>query len=371
MNKSLYIAAVSFILFSCKETKTEETAVKNDGLISITKEQFEGSEMKVESPTEHVFDVTVKASGDIDVPPQNKAIITPFVGGYVKSSKLMVGDKVIKGQALLTLESTEYIDIQKEYLDLYEQISYLKSEYNRQKTLHSENISSQKNYLKAESDYKRTFGIYQSLRKKLQLLNINPANVEQGKLTSTVTIYAPISGDVTTMKINLGSFISPSETIMEIIDNSLLHIELSVFEKDILKIKPEQTIKFRVPEASNEIFTAKVHLVGKSIENNDRTINVHGDLDKNVRQKLFSGMFTEAQIVVATKKGLALPNEAVIKEGNKNFVLKSISNSKGYKFQKIPVTIGQNSENYVEILPNENINSTSKILTKGAFEVAN
>ena len=67
----------------------------------------------------------------------------------------MVGDKVTKGQALLTLQNTEFLDIQKEYLEVAEQINYLKSEYERQKTLYDEKISSQKNYLKAESDYRK------------------------------------------------------------------------------------------------------------------------------------------------------------------------------------------------------------------------
>src|SRR6478752_5778452 len=175
MNKSLYIAVMATVLFSCKEVK-KEPAVKNDGLISVTKEQFQGSEMQIGSPSQQDFDITVKASGRIDVPPQNKAMITPYLGGYVKATHLLIGDKVTKGQALLTLENTEYIDLQKEYLDVAEQINFLKSEYDRQKMLYDEKISSQKNYLKAESEYRRAKGIYQSLREKLMLLNINPKN---------------------------------------------------------------------------------------------------------------------------------------------------------------------------------------------------
>jgi cobalt-zinc-cadmium efflux system membrane fusion protein len=52
--------------------------------------------MEIASPTEEDFDVTVKTSGKIDVPPSNRAKITTFIGGYVKSSKLLIGDKVTK-----------------------------------------------------------------------------------------------------------------------------------------------------------------------------------------------------------------------------------------------------------------------------------
>ncbi|MET0759617.1 MAG: efflux transporter periplasmic adaptor subunit, partial [Flavobacterium sp.] len=106
MQKSIYILVLSFILFSCKESKTEEPTPKDDGFISVTAAQFQSSAMEMASPSEQDFEVTIKTSGKIDVPPQNRAKVTTFIGGYVKSTKLLVGNKVTKGQALLTLENT-------------------------------------------------------------------------------------------------------------------------------------------------------------------------------------------------------------------------------------------------------------------------
>ena len=372
MKNTLYILALSIVLFSCKETKTEEPIVKDDTMVTVTVPQFKSSAMEIGSPIEQDFEVTVKTTGKIDVPPQNRAKVTTFVGGNIKATTLLVGDKVRKGQALLTLENTEFLDIQKEYLEVAEQIKYLKSEYERQKTLFDEKITSQKNYLKAESDYRRAKAMYQSLKAKLQLLGINPVNVENGKLTSVITIYAPISGDIVVMNANVGMYVAPSDVMLEIIETDHLHLELNVFEKDILKVKVDQDINFTVPEATKEVFHAKVHLVGKSIEGNDRTINVHGHLDDNIKQKLITGMFVEAAIVVNSKKGLAIPAGALITENDKNFVLllKQEKND-SYFFKKIAVKIGEKSEKYVEIIPDNQINSSSKILTKGVFDVVN
>lgn len=372
MKKLLAILSLSALFFSCKETKTEKNPIVDTDLITVTGTQFQSAAMEIAKPTEQNFDVVVKTTGKIDVPPQNRAQITSFMGGYVKSTRLLVGDKVIKGQALLTLENTEFLDIQKEYLEVAEQINYLKSEYNRQKTLFDEKITSQKNYLKAESDYRRAKGMYQSLKEKLKLLNINPVNVEQGKLTSVVTIYAPISGDIVVMNANLGMHVNPSDVILEIIQTDHLHLELSVFEKDILKIKKEQDILFTIPEASKEVFHANVHLVGKSIEGNDRIINVHAHLDENIKQQLLTGMFAEANIIVDSKKGLAIPKEALLKEENKNFVLLLKDNKDGiYSFQKIAVNIGATSEDYIELLSDNQINEKSIVLTKGVYDVTN
>lgn len=372
MKKTLYIFTLSILFVSCKETKSEEVIDKNDNLISVTTAQFKSGAMEISAPVEEDFDVTVKTSGKIDVPPQNRAQITSFIGGYVKSTTLLVGDKVSKGQALLTLENTEFLDIQKEYLDVAEQIKYLKSEYERQKTLFDEKITSQKNYLKAESDYRRAKGMYQSLKAKLLMLNISPANVEKGNLTSVITIYAPISGDIVVMNANVGMHVSPSDVILDIIQTSHLHLELNVFEKDILNVKEGQKIKFTVPEASKDVFNAEVHLVGKSIEGSDRTINVHGHLDETMKQKLITGMFVEAAIIVDSKKGLAIPTEALITENNKYFVLllKEDKNN-SYFFKKVAVKVGERSEKFIEILPDTHINSSSKILVKGVFDVTN
>lgn len=371
MKRILYVLAITSLLFSCKDVKKVQEEPKDEGLITITKEQFLSSGMQIASPVEQDFNVVVKCSGKIDVPPQNRAQITSFIGGYVKSTYLLVGDKVTKGQALLTLQNTEFLDIQKEYLEVAEQINYLKSEYERQKTLYGEKISSQKNYLKAESDYRKTKAMYQSLREKLVMLNINPAQVEKGKLTSVITIYSPISGDIVIMNANVGKPIAPSDVILEIVDTQHLHLELAVFEKDILKVKEGQKIEFTVPEATKEVFSAEVHLVGKSIEGNDRTINVHGHLEDKIKQKLLTGMFVEAGIFVSTQKGLAIPIEALITESNKNFVLLLDNSKKEYSFKKVKVSLGEKSEKYVEIIPDNEINASSKILTKGVFDIAN
>jgi cobalt-zinc-cadmium efflux system membrane fusion protein len=372
MKKIIYTLALSSLLFACKDTKTKTSNTKDNGLITVTKEQFQSSGMEIASPVEQDFDVTISASGKIDVPPQNRAKVTSFIGGYVKATKLLVGDKVTKGQALLTLENTEYLDIQKDYLEVAEQIKYLKSEFERQKTLYDEKISSQKNYLKAESDYRRTLGMYQSLRAKLQLLNINPSQVEKGKLTSIVTIFAPITGDIVIMNANVGMPVGPSDVMLEIVDTNHLHLELAIFEKDILKVKMGQKISFTVPEASKEVFDAEVHLVGKSIEGNDRTINVHGHLDDNIKQKLLTGMFVEAKIKTNSKKGFSIPADALISENSKNFVL-LLDNDRNnqYSFKKVGVTVSEKSEKFVEIIPDKQINAASKILVKGVFDIAN
>jgi cobalt-zinc-cadmium efflux system membrane fusion protein len=370
MRKQLYILVLTLLFIGCKKEETTPATTEDDGLVRVTQAQFQSAGMVISSPVMKDFDETIKVSGKIDVPPQNRAKVTTFIGGYVKSTQLLVGDRVSKGQALLTLENTAFIDIQKEYLEVAEQLKYLKSEFVRQKTLYDEKITSQKNYLKAESEYKRAMATYQSLKQKLILMHISPVQVEKGKFTSVITIYAPISGDIVIMNANVGMLMNPEDVILEIVDTDHLHLELAVFEKDILKVTKGQKIKFTVPEATKEVFNAEVHLVGKSIEGNDRTINVHGHLEDESKQRLLTGMFVEAAIVFDTKKGLAVPTEAIIKENNKYYVFTLVTNKNEYAFKKLAVSLGEQNEDFSEILPNTSINASTKILTKGVFDLA-
>ncbi len=375
MKNILYITIFSLaLLTSCKNTSEEkvvtdqETEHVEQG-IHVTQAQFESNHMKLETLTKQDFPDIVKTTGMIDVPPQNREIITTFSGGYIKNSALLIGDKVKKGQALVSIENPDFVEMQQKYLEVAEQLSYLKNEYERQKILFEEQITSQKNYLKAKSNYKTKLAMYNGMRKKLRMLNINPSAVEQGKITSVITLYASISGSVTNVNVSKGTYVSPADAIMEIVNTDHIHIELTVFEKDIMKIKEGQKINFKIPEASNETYEAEVHLVGTSIDQTTRTVKVHGHLHDDEKHNFAIGMFVDAEIEVTSKQAMAIPEDAVIEEGDDVHVLVLKKQENGnYIFEMIEVKIDKKHNGYVGII-SETIKPTDKILTKGAFSL--
>jgi len=350
---------------SSKSTEKEnETIELKESVIEITASQFESSKMKLGNISTQTFTEEIKTNGYIDVPPANRAKVSAIMGGYVKKSPLLIGDKVKKGQLLLTLENPDFIEIQQNYAEISEQLTYLKSENERQKTLFEEKITSQKNYLKAESNYKSALALSNGLAKKLRLMNINPNNVKEGIITSTIGIYAPISGSVTAIFTNVGEFKSSSEVLLEIINNEHKHLELVVFEKDVLKLKEGQPILFNIPETSSNKYNAEVHLIGKSIDEN-RTVKVHGHLEGE-NEQLLVGMFVEADIITNSIQKTALPVSSILEEDNNYFVL--VLNDKNedvYQFEKVKITIGAKNEDWIEVV-NSNLNE-KEILIKGAF----
>jgi len=366
--KKLYIILVALAMASCgnsEKNTNDEVKHQDANLIVLTKTQFESEEMQLDVLREQDFNNSIKVTGTIDVPPQNKANVSAFLGGYIKRTPLLIGDRVKKGQLLVTLENTEFIELQQEYAEISEQLHYLKAEYDRQKTLFDEKITSQKNYLKAESIYKSSLARYNGLQKKLRMININPTSVEQGNLSSQVNIYAPIAGNITKVNVSNGAFVSPADEILEIVDTHHLHLELAVFEKDIMKVKKGQPILFTIPEASDKTFKAEVYLVGTMINETSRSVKVHGHLEEDTN--FVVGMFVEAEIITSTKKSMALPKEAVVEIGANFYALfLEQQGDNDYHFKKLKVNIGEQNEEFVEVL-NSNEFNDKKVLVQGVF----
>lgn len=364
-----------FILFSCSDkakNKVEssgEEIIENQNQITVTQEQFDYLQMTLGSMEEKSFPLKINVNGMIDVPPENRAVVSATMGGYIKTTPYLIGDQVKKGQVLVTLENPEFVSLQQQYLEVHEQLSYLKAEYERHKIMQAEQITSKKNFLKAESEYRSAVAKHEGLKKQLIMLHISPEKVEAGNITSTVAITAPISGSITKVNVSKGAYVSPASSILEIIDNDHIHLELSVFEKDIMKISKGQPIEFKIPEASGNTFKAQVHLVGTAIEEN-RTIKIHGHLDDESGAKFLTGMFVEAQIISDNVMGNALPNNAIIVVDEVPFVLVLDKNENNtYYFNKKEVSINGSYEGYTLIENASDFEKTSNFLTKGVYNL--
>lgn len=375
MKHYIYILLFGGILLlnSCggnRQAEGSREQPEETSLIEVTREQFRSMKMEMSPLREKEFDSVIKASGRITVPPKSRAKVTPYIGGYVKSVSLLAGDKVVKGQPLLTLESPEYIDMQRDYLEIAGQMEYFKSEYERQKMLFNEKISSQKKYLEAESEYKKAKAEYESLRRKLDMLNINPSQVEKGEFVHVITVYAPISGDIAVINASMGMAVSPLDVIMEIIDVNTIHLELAVFEKDVFSLNKGQKVNFTIPQVNTEAFEAEVSVIGTSVLGNERVVNVYASLDEATKRKLLYGMFVEAQLITTSRNALSVPFDAIVTEESNSFLLVlDAEDEERYVFRKTLIKTGERSDDFMEVFPDDNINTDANVLIKGVYDI--
>lgn len=358
------------LLFSCKSepgVASEETYEDRSG-IQITREQFDHNRMELGQLTEMDFPALIRASGKVDVPPENLARISVFEGGYVTRIPLLEGSSVRQGQLVLSLENPKYVELQQEYLELSGQLNYLKSEFERQEIMLKENITSQKNFLKVESDFKSGQARYNGLRQKLQMLNINPEQVEAGNITSVINIYAPISGTIEGVNVSRGMYVEPTFTIMEIVNTEHLHLELQVFEKDMMKVKAGQKLRFSLPQDASATYEAEVLLVGKSL-NENRIATVHADIADSLKNRFAVGMFVEAQIISSSNLQPAIPEEAIVEVDNAHYVLiLEKGEGEAFEFSRREVKPLHTFNGFTSIEDPEALEG-KQILTRGAFNL--
>lgn len=363
------IVLTMFLILGCetKKASSETAELEDKNTVLITAAQFNLNNMALGKAETKDFSITVNVTGMIDVPPQNKAVVNAIMGGYIKRTPLLVGNVVKKGDFLVSIENPEFLKLQQSYLEINSRLSFLEMEYQRQKQLFEENITSQKNYLKAESDFNTAKASATGLRKQLEMLNFSMPQIESGQMSSVTNIYAPISGMISKMNVAMGSFVADATTILEIVDTEHIHLEMNVFEKDILTLKKGQSIQFKIPESSNEIFEAEVFLIGASIEPN-RTIKVHAHLKNEAGHNFLPGMFVEAAVESDTREVIALPEEAVVSHDDEHFVLQLVESSEAqFTFKKQQIDIGVNRNGFVEIF--SPLGEDAQFLIKGAYYV--
>ena len=369
-------------LVACSGNEKNESIVNNEEVkietesntdyITVTKSQFESSNMELGKISEQLFSDVIKTNGEIGVPPENQASVSVYFGGYVKSLSLIEGQKVKKGQTLFTLENPEYIEIQKSFLEYKNQIAYLKSDFERQKELAKDNVVSQKTFLKAETDYNVALVNFEALKKKLKLMNINPDNLLITNLKSIISVRSPINGYITTVNISKGLFLPPSNIAIKIINTEHIHIELNVYEQDLPKLNIGQKVNFKL-QNNSAIYTAKVHLINKVIDTKTRLVNVHCHLINEDERNLFTpGMYLEAEILTKSTPGYALPENTVVNIEDSYYALVLVKEeNKEYTFEKVELNIGTTQSGMIEILNTNLIQKSPTFLIKGSFNLIN
>ena len=394
MHKFSFIIAIvaSLFLASCSSKKTEEkqtgiTEQPEHGpdVVEFSPDQFNAAGIQLGNVINTNLSNYIKASGSIKVPPQQLISITSPYGGIVKATTILEGKFIGKGQVVATLENPEFIQIQQDYLESSSQLSFLKQELERQEKLVVENIAARKSLQKVTSDYNSMVARVEALKSKLRMINLNPATVRSGTFTSTVNIYSPQGGYVTKVLTNVGKFVSANDVVAEIANTSNMLVSINVFEKDIPNIHVGQKIRFRATGDSEER-SAVVSLIGKDIHA-DRTVEVQARII-TPSHELLPGMFINAILEIGAVSTPALPQEAVVQSGGKNYIF-VLEESKGqhkeatttqavqkpkeenvhYAFRQVEVGVGATENGYTALLLPEKFDMQKKVVVKGAYDL--
>ena len=373
------IAVMSILLLaSCSEATVEEEHDAHEehhgpSVIELNQGQYDVAQIEIGNVELKSLSNTLKVTGIIDAPPKNIISISAPLGGYVVNIDLVDGMKVSKGQKLITLEHQDYIQMQQDYLDKKSQLDYLEKEYERQEKLHNDNVNSDKVYQQTVSQYKSMKAQVTGLKEKLSFIGINASKLNENSISRRIVIYAPAAGFISKVNTNIGKYCNPTDVLVELVNTEHLHAELTVYEKDLAKLKIGQNVRLKLPSVPGEEVMASIYLIGKSI-GSDRSIKVHAHFEhENVN--MVPGMYVNGAIETESNKVNAVPNESIVSFEGKKYIVVSDGTEiddgvKMYVFNLLEIETGVSEFGFTEINTIAIIDlSDYKIVVNGAYSI--
>lgn len=363
------------VLSSCGNGKkstaeAKETETLPDDVVELRDDQIKLANIEIGSIQMRALKGTLKVNGIVNVAPQNLATICAPMSGFVKSTSLMPGNAVSKGQLLVVIENQEFVDIQQNYLEARNKLEFAEAEYKRHTELYKEEVYSQQNLQQVTADYKNLKAQVNALKQKLVLISINPDNLQEDNISRSISLVSPITGYVDAVNVNLGKYVTPTDVMFRIVNNDKLFLELTLFEKDANKVARDQKIRFFINNET-ETHEAVITQTGQSV-NTDKTYKVFAGVT-GLCKNVLPGMYVNAIIETSGSQVTALPSEAVVSFDDKDFIFVFDKNKEegGKPFTEyriIEVKKGVTDGGYIEITLPEGFNiSTARVVIKGAY----
>ncbi len=303
----------------------------------------------------------LKVNGVIDVPPQNMISISFPLGGFLRSTSLLPGSKVSKGQVIAVMEDQSLVQLQQDYLIAKSKLLYAKQDFDRQTELNKSKANSDKVLQQARNEYEVQSVMVRSLGEKLRMIGIIPDGLSESNISRRVNIKSPVNGFVSKVNVNIGRFVQPTEVLFELIDPADLHVALTVFEKDLNKIREGQKVTISFVDDTSKTYEAEVFLVTRNVDEN-RAGNVHCHFNR-MPSALKPGMFVSAQIGLSENNVIAVPEEAVVHYGNRDFVFIKEGTQ---QYRLFPVVTGLKTEGMVELQSGDQLEG-KEIITENAY----
>jgi membrane fusion protein, copper/silver efflux system len=294
------------------------------------------------------LDRQVRTVGKVDVDETRLAFVNTKVAGWVKKLYIdYTGQKVVKGQPLLSIYSPDLVTAQEEYL----------------LALRSQSAAA------APGGFSEVAASQQSLidsaKRRLFLWDITEEQIAEleksGKPKTDITLQAPLDGIVIEKMVLEGAYVMSGMNLYKIADLSNVWIIADVYEYEAPLVTVGQEARVSLAYEPGESFTAAVIFISPVLDPTTRTIKVRLAA-KNPHLKLKPEMFANVDIKASSGARLAIPAEAVLDSGLRQIVY--VEKQPGV-FEMREVKLGVRGETYVEVL--SGIRKGERVVSSGNF----
>ena len=362
----LYIILCLVLITACasKKQPEEKQSPVSENSVTLTTAQIKNAGVETGIIQKQLLNSELKVHGLVDVPPQNIVSISFPLGGYLKNTKLLPGMHVNKGEVIAIMEDQALIQLQQDYLIAQAKLQYAEKDFERQKMLNENKVNADKVYQRAQEEFASQKALVKGYSEKLKLVGINPGKLNENTISRSVPLYSPINGFVSKVNVNIGKYVVASDVLFELINPADIHAVLTVFEKDLAKVKPRQKVMVTFVDEPSTEYECEVLLVTKNVDDN-RSALVHCHFEAQPKQ-LLPGMFLNARIKVSNAEVAAVPEAAVVRYGNDEFVLEERGSN---SFHLLPVQTGMKEDGMVEIISKDNDLTGRTVIIKNAYAV--
>ncbi len=300
-NKKYIITAIlgATILISSCGSEDKKAVVDNSPAIAV----------QVKTVSEDSSSPFLTVSGKIEA--AKSANISTRMMGYVDKIYVNVGDKVNKGQLLMSVNnadvSAQLAQVNAGITEAEAAFTNAEKDFNRFSTLFKENSASQKELDDITANYNMAKARLESAKQMR-----NGVNAQMGY----ANIRAPFNGVVTNKFISAGDMANPGMPLLEVESPGKYQVLAMVPESEILAVKNDTEVTVQV-KALNENVKGKVTEVSTSSKNTGGQYLVKVILDKTDAQ-ILSGMYATVQFPVArktTSSAVMIPVQAIVKKG--------------------------------------------------------
>lgn len=372
MNRIIIWFPVALLLYACggkAKVEVEPPAPVEEigsNTVSLTAAQMVTAGIELGSIAMKNLKTAIKANGQLTVPNQNKAFITSVSSGVIKTLLIQPGMPVRKGQVVATISNPDVAELQKQLQVVNAEIRLNEIELKRQKELVEGNAAPLKNVQRVETELATQRAERNALQSQMRTMGISSTG---GAIMTTFPLVAPISGTISNVTAQIGSNVDASSPIAEIVNNSQLHLDLFVYEKDLPRLHANQIIHFTLTNNPGTEYDAQIYSKGTAFANESKTIPVHAVV-KGDKTGLIEGMSITALISIGEAVVPAVPSEAIVNNQGQDyiFVQKADSSNTGeYVFERLQVVKGASDIGYTEITPLKPTAHNAQVIIKGAF----
>lgn len=380
--KLFIIFSLALLLTGCRSKNND---IAHNKRIVLTEAQEKNA--KIQTSPLSVMDIELQ----ITIPAQFKArnqsierIYSP-IDGKITNVFVEPGAILKVGQPIVQIKSDAISQIQLEFLekilDIDANINELRAQYNlslqnynRERTLYNEKISSRADYETANAQLRKDKANLDALSiKRSSLINVYRQRlavyggtidnvIKTKQIYPYITIKATKNGVLLERKVNPGEIVEQNRELFNLADLKTIWLVGYAFEKDSPYLHLGEAVTGTIEE-STETINGVLSYVSPILDNTTKTLEVRADIP-NKNFKIKPNMYAEMYVNTGIAHVLAIPTDAVEKFGDYNFAYVKIA---PHTYEERKVETGKKNDQYTEVL--SGIKAGEKVVTRGSFEL--